>query len=213
MPVPRLLFPLVAVMAVSAAQLPELRTEAASGGSVFYVKNISPQPLTAYLIELLDYPGSSYWLFQDDLADPVPPGSEKRIPVSNMTVGAAPEYVKLTAALYADGSSAGTAEKVALILGRRKSTLETARELIRRIDKARQSGTGKAAVLADLKQWTDSLQTQGRANRMTPANVNQAAARSVVSRAIEYLDQHSIDETLENLRWTERVIAAALPPI
>src|SRR6266498_4835408 len=84
---------------ISAAQpLPDLRTEAAAGGSVFHVRNTAQQPLTAFLIELVDYPGSSYWVFQDDLAAPAAPGAEQHIPVSNMTVGAVPDYVKLTAA-------------------------------------------------------------------------------------------------------------------
>ncbi len=205
-------FALLAAMAPLAAQsLPELRTEAVSGGSVFYVKNISPQPLTAYLIELVDYPGSSYSLFQDDVAAPVAPGAEKRIPVSNMTVGAAPEYVKITAALYADGSSAGTPEKVALVVQWRKATLETTREAIGRLEKAKQSGTAKAAVVAEWKQWADSLQPQGRSSRLSQASVHRAASRLAVSHAAGYLDQHSIDETLANLRATERSIAASKP--
>jgi len=34
-------------------------------------------------------------------------GGEKRIQVENMTVGAVPDYVKMQAAIYADGSTAG----------------------------------------------------------------------------------------------------------
>src|SRR3954466_820834 len=90
------------------APLPDLRVEAAPGGSVFYVRNTSSQPLTAFLIELVNYPGSTFSFWQDDVtATPIPPGGEKRIPVSSMTVGAVPDYVKLQAALYADGSSSG----------------------------------------------------------------------------------------------------------
>src|SRR5208337_3305065 len=89
---------LFAALPVIAAQmpLPELRTEPTAGGSIFYIRNNSPQPLNAYLIELVDYPGSSYALWQDEtVAEPIPPQGEKRIQVANMTVGAVPDYVKM----------------------------------------------------------------------------------------------------------------------
>src|SRR5438874_1696918 len=95
------------------APLPDLRVEAAPGGSVLYVRNTHSQPLTAFLIELVGYPGSSYALWQDDLlTGPLAAGSEKRIPITSMTVGAVPEYVKMQAAIYADGASSGIPEKV-----------------------------------------------------------------------------------------------------
>ena len=46
--------------------LPELRIEPANGGSILFVKNVSPQPLTAFLIELVDYPGSGFAMVQDE---------------------------------------------------------------------------------------------------------------------------------------------------
>lgn len=93
--------------------LPGLRIEPTGGGSIFYVKNSTSAPLTAFLIELVDYPGSSYTFIQDDSALAIAPGTEKRIRVNSMTVGAVPDYVKMQAALYADGTSAGTPAKVA----------------------------------------------------------------------------------------------------
>jgi hypothetical protein len=106
------------VLAISAAAaevpLPELRIEPTTGGSIFYIKNVSPAPLTAYLIELVNYPGSYYALWQDDLAsEPLAAGAERRLTVANMTVGAVPDYVKMRAALYADGTSAGIPKRVA----------------------------------------------------------------------------------------------------
>jgi hypothetical protein len=91
---------LLAFSAAAEAPLPGLRIEPTAGGSNFYVRNGSAQPLTAYLIELVDYPGSAYSLWQDDLTNqPIPPGGEKRISVANMTVGAVPDYVKMRVAL------------------------------------------------------------------------------------------------------------------
>jgi hypothetical protein len=206
------------LLALSAAAaempLPELRTEPTGGGSIFHVHNGSAQPLTAYLIELVDYPGSSYSLWQDDVtAQPIPAGGEKRIPVTNMTVGAVPDYVKLRAALYADGSSAGIPEEVAQLVSRRRTALETTRELIGRLKKAQSAGTEKAAVIADLKQWADSLQPAGKGNRNSPAAVSQAAARSVVSESASRLDASSLDEMLAGLRAAERVLAASKPAL
>src|SRR5580698_3781439 len=148
---PVLLLPLCA----AAAQLPELRTEPIGGGTVFFVKNSSSQPLTGYLIELVDYPGSSYSLWQDEISsEPIAPGAEKRIQVANMTAGAVPDYMKIQAAIYADGSTAGVPEKVTQFLERRKAVLATTRELIARI--------GKGATKAELTQWADSLQPVGK---------------------------------------------------
>jgi hypothetical protein len=91
MALPKIIVALLAgAAALAAADLPALRVEAVPAGSVLYVKNTASQPLTAHLIELVDYPGSSFTLFDDDIANPVAPGAEKRIPITNMTVGAAP---------------------------------------------------------------------------------------------------------------------------
>jgi cytochrome c551/c552 len=184
---------LAGAAALGAQQLPELRTEAVSGGSVFHVRNTAAQPLVSYLIELVDYPGSSYTLFHDDA---IAPGAEKSIPVTNMTVGAAPEYVKITAAMYAGGATAGDAAKVALLQGRRKAIADTQRELIARLEKA----PSKAAAIAELRQWADSLQPEGKARRMTAATVNQAAARSVLLNELARLERGSLEETLARLR-------------
>ena len=128
---------LVLALSTVAAQppLPDLRVEAVTAGSVFYVRNTHSQPLTAFRIELVGYPGSSYWHAEDSLTDPLPPGGEKRIPVSSMTVGAVPEYVKMQAAVYADGTTSGVPAKIAQLIDFRRARLETTRELIRRLDR------------------------------------------------------------------------------
>jgi hypothetical protein len=204
----------VALPAIAAAQmpLPELRTEPTAGGSIFYIKNNSPQPLNAYLIELVDYPGSSYSLWQDEtVAEPIPPKGEKRIQVANMTVGAVPDYVKLQAALYAGGATAGIPEKVAQLLDRRRAMLESIRQLIGRVEKAQGEGTAKAALVADLKQWADTLQPAGRGNRNSPAAINQAAARTLIAGTAARLDTQSLAESLTVLRTWERALGASAP--
>ncbi len=156
---PRLLMAaaFAALFAFAQQPLPELRIEAIDGGSVFYVRNGASQPLTAYLIELVNYPGSSYALWRDDFADPLPPGAERRIQVANMTIGAAPEYVRMQAAIYGDGTSAGVPDKVGQFVERRRRVLETTRQLIDRIEKAQSGAMDKAALLADLEAWENSI--------------------------------------------------------
>ena len=204
---------LLALPAVAAQMpLPELRTEPTAGGSIFYIKNNSPEPLSAYLIELVDYPGSSYSLWQDEtVAEPIPPHGEKRIQVANMTVGAVPDYVKLQAALYAGGGSAGVPEKIAQLLDRRRVMIETVRQLIGRLEKAQAESTPKSEVVAALKQWADTLQPQGKANRTTPAAVNQAAARSLIANTGASLDAHSLPEALTILRTWDRQLTPNTP--
>ena len=199
---PVLLLPLFA----TAAQLPELRTEPIGGGTVFFVKNTSSQPLTGYLIELVDYPGSSYSLWQDEItAEPVAPGAEKRIQVTNMTAGAVPDYMHLTSAIYADGSTAGTPDKVTQFIERRKALLVTTRELISRLQ--------KGAKAADLKQWADSLQPVGKVRPNAQPTINQAAARGLVSETAAKLASHSVDETLAGLRGSEKALASSKPTL
>ena len=128
--------------------LPELRTEAAPGGSVFFVRNMATQPLTAFVIELVDYPGSSFALWKDEInGDPIAPGSERRIAVSAMMPGAVPEHMKLQAAVYADGASSGMAQKVADLIERRRAALEKTRDSIRRLE----SQHAPDAVIAALR--------------------------------------------------------------
>jgi hypothetical protein len=183
-------------MLAAAADLPVLRTEPIGGGSVFFVKNTSDVPLTGYLIELVGYPGSSYSLYEDEVAgEPIQPGAEKRIQVTNMTAGAVPDYMKLTAAIFADGSTAG--EKAKQFIDRRRTILETTRELISRI--------GKGATKADLQQWADSLQPVGKAKQ----TVNQAATRALVSETAANFSP----ETLAHLRATEKALAASRPSL
>lgn len=205
---------LLALAAAVAQPLPELRTEATNGGSIFYIKNVASQPVTAFLIELVNYPGSYYSLWRDELASElIAPGAEKRIPVTNMTVGAVPDYVKLQAALFADGSSAGVPEKIAQMVERRRFTLGTIRDLISRLEKAQAASTPKADVIADWKQWGDSFLPRGRANPMSQATINQNAARGIIADAITWLNSHSPDETFAKLRDGERSLADSKPAL
>jgi hypothetical protein len=193
--------------------LPELRVEPTGGGSFFYVRNTASQPLTAFLIELVDYPGSSYSFWQDDVnAEPIAPGAEQKIRVSNMTVGAVPDYVKMEAALYEDGTTRGAPDKIAELLDRRRSELGILHDLIGRLQKAQTAGTPKASVGADLKQWADSLQPPAKTKRNSQTAINNAAARTLILDTAASLDTRSIEEVLAGLQAAEHRAAITKTP-
>jgi hypothetical protein len=196
--------------AAAQVPLPGLRIEPTGGGSILYVRNAASAPLTAFLIELVNYPGSSYSFWQDDVThEALAAGSEQRIRVTNMTIGAVPEYVKLQAALYADGTSSGLPEKIAQLVDRRHFTLETLATLLARLEKAQAAGTPKAAVVTDLKQWADSLQPAGKVKRNSQAAINQAAARSLIADTAASLDEHSLEQIVAALHTSETRAAAS----
>ena len=184
--------------------LPGLRVEPAPHGSVLYVRNVYSQPLTAFLIEMVDYPGSRFSHSTDEVAgEGIPAGVEKAIPVSSMLVGAvSPEYVKVQAALYADGASSGNPEKIKLLIAQRSSRLETARELIHRIETAQSSGTSTPSIVDSLKQWSESLEP-----------IKQAIARAMIAHAMRDLEQQSIETAVTNLKRAEQAIASSKPPL
>jgi hypothetical protein len=194
--------------AAAQSPLPTLRIEPTTGGSIFYIKNTYIQPLTAYLIELVDYPGSSFWLWEDiPTSDPIPAGGEIRKPIANMTVGAAPEYVKMQAAIFADGSTAGVAEKITQLLERRRVTLQTVRELIGKFENA----ASKEALTADLKRWSDSVSPPLRGRSQTA--IHQGAAKSMISDASSHLAKEPVEKVLADLRTLEHYLAASKPPL
>jgi hypothetical protein len=186
------------------APLPELRIEPKSGGSIMFVRNTGTQPLTAFLIELVDYPGSSFTYLQDEAGVTVAPGMVKEISINNMTIGAVPDYVKLRAAIYQDGATAGDEGRIAMLIGRRRAILETTRELIRRIE--------SGASQVDLAQWSDSLPAVARANRNQAAGINQAAVKSLIADTVKSLDADRA-AVLSHLRASEQALAPSKPPL
>src|SRR5260370_35857032 len=211
----KLVIGLLAALSASAqAPLPGLRIEPTGGGSVIFVRNVYSQPLTAFHLELVDYPGSFFWYSQDDAAsEGIPAGVEKRIPVKNMLIGAAPEYVKMQAALYADGGSAGIPEKIAQLIAQRSLTLKTTRELIDRIEKAQSSGASKAGLIAGLKQWAASIQPDGPGSLNSQTANNRNVARTMVSVAIGRIDESSAETALNGLRKPARPLATSKPDL
>lgn len=202
-------------LAATAADLPELRVEPVAGASVLYIKNVSSQPVTAYLVELDGYPGSAFALLDDLITtELLAPGVEKRIQVTDMTAGAAPEYVKVEAALFADGTSSGKPEKITELVEHRRFILQTTRDLIGRLDKAKTAATPKATVVADLKQLADTMKPPtSHSARYAPAGVNRASARTLITNTAAKLDTSSVDDVLNTLRASEQSLASSKPSL
>jgi hypothetical protein len=212
MSVKKLTTALVMVLTLAAAQtlLPGLRVEPVSGGTNFYVKNTAAQPLIAFILELDGYPGSNYVLVQDESsAAPIAPGDEQRIHTSNMTPGAVPDYMKLQAAIFADGTSAGQPEKVAQLLEHRRAMLDTTRGLIERIEKAtKATGNDSAALVAELRQWSNSIPEPARRERTRPAGINQIDSKNLIERIAKQLESSSLADVLAGLRASGSALAA-----
>jgi hypothetical protein len=194
------------------APLPELKVEAAAAGSVLTVKNPYSQPLTAFVIELVNYPGSTFSLVHDEMGPAaIPTGAEKKINVSNMTVGAAPDYVKVLAAVYEDGVTAGAPDKIKEILDRRKSKLDTTRQLIKRIEKAQADGKDKDAIVAELRQWSTSMAPPIGTLRPTPVDPSKAAMRTLIGVTASHINAQGVAGELGNLKKSESELAASKP--
>jgi len=172
-----------------------------------------PHRLSRRVAKELDDRQNELWLSPISVWESFLLFRKKRIQISNMTVGAVPDYVKMQAAIFADGSSSGMPEKVTQLVERRRFTLATTRELIGRLEKAQSAGTAKALVIADLRQWAGSIEPQGRPNRNSQTTINQAAGRSLIADAAAGLDAHSIKEELARLGASEKALAASKPPL
>jgi hypothetical protein len=142
-------------------------------------------------------------------SEAIPAGAERRTPISNMTVGAVPDYVKMQAAIFADGSTAGIPEKVTQLVERRRATLQTIRELIGRCEKS----TSSDALVAELKQWSDSMPPPTRASARSQAAINQSASKLMISNARSHLGKEPVEKVLADLRAMERFLAATKPAL
>lgn len=218
MSIHKLAFPLLLslspVVILAQAPLPVLRVEPAVGSSTVFIRNAATQPpLTAFLVELVHYPGSYFQLWEDDIATPIAPDVEKRIPITDMTAGAVPDHMKVTAALYADGTSSGVAEKVNQLVERRRYLLQTTRETIARLEKARTAGTSASAAAADLKQWAEPMEKLTKSSQNSQPAINNAAAKTLIMSIATQLESHTLDETITSLHNSEAAMAAGKPAI
>lgn len=107
---------LLAVAAFSAAAAvppcPEVTAEPAEHGSLVRIRHSNGQPLVAFLVEIVDYPGSRFTYVDADVRPALEAGREKRFVVGSLMPGTVPDYLKVTAAIYRDDAACGSAGKV-----------------------------------------------------------------------------------------------------
>lgn len=203
------------LMALAAdAPIPALRVEAEANGSgsVFNVKNTYSQPLTALFIELVDFPSDTYAFTRDELgAGAIAAGTEKTIRVANPTPGTAPANVKVTAAVYADGETAGAPDKVKHILNLRKGRLENTREMIQRIEKDQKEGKDKDAIVADLRQWATTIVPPPPPDMQPITDPAKTVKRNMIALAASNIAKAGVDGVLTGLKKTEGELAASKP--
>jgi hypothetical protein len=206
---------LILAAGACAAELPQLRVEPVAAASNFYIKNISSQPLTAYLVELDGYPGSAFGVIEDAAtSEPLAPGTEKKLHVSDMTAGAAPEYVKVESALYADGSTGGSPEKVQELLDHRRFMLETTRELTSRLQKAKAAGTSNIVTAQELKEWANTMKpSTNHSARYSSKGLNNADARKLILDTATKVESSSVESALSGLHSDEQSLAASKPTL
>jgi hypothetical protein len=113
-----------------------------------------------------------------------------------------PDFVKVRAAIYADGTSSGSPEKIAQLLDRRRVVLKTTRELIARLAAAESKGTSKAAANDALRRWAGSM--------MTP---REAAGRNLIGETASRLQVESLTDVLGRLRATEKILVVSKPAL
>jgi hypothetical protein len=205
----------VAVCAFAAdAPMPQLRVEAEASGSIFNVKNVYSQPLAGLLIELVDFPSETYAFTRDELgAGAIAAGTEKQIKVANPTPGTAPDHVKVTAAVYADGETAGAPEKVKHILDLRRGRLENTREIIARIEKDQKDGKDKDAIVADLRQWATTIVPPPPPGMQPITEPAKTVKRNMIALAASNIGKLSIEAELATLKKTESELAASKPSL
>ncbi len=176
--------------------LPTVSAEpAGDSGSVIRVRNTGSAALTAFVVEMVDYPGNRFGMAQDLIWEkPVPPGETAEYKTGAMMPGSAPEYLKARAAVYADGSTAGLPEKVAMLLDVRRRTLRGIRAVLARM------GDRVDAVLlrADLRSWKDTV---------------DGDTGLVAGIVIEQLKQASASEVRDDLREREKFLSGSKPAL
>jgi neopullulanase len=112
---------LIAAYSVCAtgAPLPLLRLEVDGDGCRAFVKNAHSVPLTAFWLEQVGYPGTQWSNWSDASANPLAPGAERNFWFKNQSVCASPDYAKVLAAIYQDGTTAGDPNRIERIIAGR----------------------------------------------------------------------------------------------
>ena len=180
---------------VMAADCPAVTGEPADDGSILRIQQPAAPPVTAFLVEIVDYPGNHFAYRNDELVRPSPSeGNAKRVFVPTLMPGTVPEYLKVTAAIFADGSTCGPANKVGELLSARRETLKLTRELLQRLEKQ----IAKEELAAQLRTWARS---------------QPRAYADLITRTADQLGRGAVAEVLDALRKQQQVLATSKPAL
>jgi hypothetical protein len=196
------------------APMPDLHVEAEASGSILSVKNTYSQPLTALLIEMVDFPSDSFTFTRDELGTlAIPANTEKKLRVANPSPGTAPDHVKIMAAIYADGETAGSAEKVKHILTLRRERLENIRAIIERIETAQKASKDKDAIVADLRQWATTIVPPPPPGMQPITEPAKTLKRNMIVVAAGVVNTKGIADELTSLKRSEAELASSKPTL
>lgn len=190
--------PLLAVaFASAAAPCPEVKAEPAPEGSRIHIQNTAAHPITAFVIEIVDYPGNQFAYRKDELfGAAIAPASERIITVGTLMPGTVPDYLKMTGAVFANGDICGDSQKVKPILDLRRENLKLSRDLISRVEKAKAAQQAPDKLAAELVE-------SARSAKEGPSGV--------INHIASFLKRGSYDDVLAALRTTEQILAASKP--
>jgi hypothetical protein len=209
-----LLLAIPAFAADAPAPALQIEADATTGASIIHVKNTHSQPLAALFIEVLDSPDGTYSFTRDELGPgAIAAGTEKIIKVANPLPGTSPTLTKVSAAIYEDGSTFGTPEKLKHILDLRRARLSNTREIIQRIEADQKGGKDKDAIVADLRQWATTIVPPPPPDMQPITDPAKTVKRNMVVVAAGQVGKGGIDAELSSLKKTESELASAKPSL
>jgi hypothetical protein len=147
---------------------------------------------------MVDYPGNNFQIVVDEVwGKPLPSGHERTYHTPALMPGTVPEYLKVVAAIYEDGTTAGKAEDTAILLDDRRRKLRGLQAILPRLEKLHPGKTAPQ-IIADLRTWKDSLASE---------------LRFVADIVIYQLERVPVPELLEDLRGREQAVANSKPKL
>jgi hypothetical protein len=178
---------------------PGVKAEPTDNGSLIRIRHSEAQPLTAFLVEIVDYPGNRFAYLGDELfREGIAAGEEKRIAVTSLMPGTVPDYLRMTAGVYKNGVTCGAPDKVKLIIDARRQNLQLTRDIIGRIEKSVSAREPRDNLIAQLAEW---------------ARAASPTSSAVITHAASELKRRTPEEALEALRTVERTLAASKPSL
>ncbi|HYP05521.1 MAG TPA: hypothetical protein VER03_04730 [Bryobacteraceae bacterium] len=177
--------------------LPSLAAEPVRDGSAIRIRNTATVPLSAFIVEIVDYPGNRFRMVQDELwGQPIASGQQREYRTAALMPGAVPEYLKVQAAIYSDGTTAGQLTHIAILLDGRRISLRGIRAVLDRVSSA--SPLENAHIIASLQAWKETIAPE---------------LRFVVDTAIRIVKSEGVAAMVDEYKRAERLLASSKPDL